>query len=263
MTSSSGRDLFRAALSIGVMKAAFRKADASGKQVVDERDSRFFILAGSRLEYWASEKDAQSSPPRGSYDLRDLDRVHVVVPGGPLNFPKVLIAHLVLKFSRAQRSRWFTAPWRGRTELVLEGSAEVVFSWEKAVRKAAGAAWREAHNPPAHWRTGLLFRSEGELERHEETAAVVEQLQQLVEGTFLKNKKTRDRRDGAAPAFLEVVAAMKVQNGTNWDDYTAARDAAQANRRQYGPTVLDPDVLTQEALPANSDVRAELMTGVG
>ena len=44
---------------------------------------------------------------------------------------------------------------------------------------------------------------------------MVEQLQQLVEGTLVDDDDDDDGRvDGPAPAYLEVVAAKKVQNGT-------------------------------------------------
>ena len=67
-----------------------------------------------------------------------------------------------------------------------------------------------------------------------------------VESTYV-DKRTRDRADGSRPAGLEVVAARKVQNGSNWEAYVAAREAARASVARRGATALGPDVLTRSA----------------
>ena len=82
-----------------------------------------------------------------------------------------------------------------------------------------------------------------------------------MESTYV-DKRTRDRADGSRPAGLEVVAARKVQNGSNWEAYVAAREAARANVARRGATALGPDVLTRSAA-AGSELLGELDLAAG
>ena len=139
MAAKAGQSVFNAAVS------CFSASAAKGEKCDDCLEAtfykpggrqRFFRLADERIEYWMTEEDARWFEPRGSYDVRDLDEVSGVTGASG-------VGELVLKFTRAQRSRWLTMPWAGRTELTLQGSEAQVIAWEHAVRQAAGQAWRE------------------------------------------------------------------------------------------------------------------------
>ena len=113
-----------------------------GTFLKEDGRSRFFrVSSGGRLEYWASAADVEESPARGAYDLRDLSAVSTAAappegptvpadsrPGAKVRSPVPpldprgagevsagdLKTRLVLTFRKGQRSRWLTAPCRGR-----------------------------------------------------------------------------------------------------------------------------------------------------
>ena len=212
--------------------------------------SRLFCLTDDRLYYWLNKIDCTTGhPPRGSYSLRDLESASVDVTclkdeariEGPDHEALLLqlldatgqgfasaeswagLGTLVLKFRRGRKK-----------VLYLTGLKQTAIDWADAVRHAAGEIWRSDHlKVPEEWNADDVFRTRlqsspksknakkggdtpFDVRKVDESADVVEKLQELVESTFLR-KRTRDRRKRRVPRITYALLRTHARSTRTWN----------------------------------------------